>query len=68
MMLRSNSAKRVLEIDEQNITGRRLRWLKTVSRILMGRYNYSLSLDTIMVSIMVTKNYLVVGEHIAIIS
>ena len=43
-----------------------LRWLKTVSRtyIWMGRYNYSLSLDT---TIMVSKNCPSIGEHVVII-
>ena len=43
-----------------------LRWLKTVSNtyIWMGRYNHSLSLD---VTIMVSKNCLIIGEDVGII-
>ena len=43
-----------------------LRWLKTVSSayIWMGRYNHSLSLDA---TIMVSKNYPIIAEHVGII-
>ena len=43
-----------------------LRWLKTVSSayIWMGRYNHSFSLDA---TIMVSKHYPIIGEHVGII-
>ena len=43
-----------------------LRWLKTVSStcIRMGHYDHSLTLDA---TIMVSKNYPIIGEHVAII-
>ena len=43
-----------------------LSWLNTVpsTYIWMGRYNHSLSLDS---TIMVSKNWSVIGEHVVII-
>ena len=49
-----------------NLTVSCLRWLETVSStyILMGHYNYSLSLDA---TVMVSKNCPTIGKHVVII-
>ena len=54
------------KVDSGFLPNDYLRWLKTVSNtyIWIGRYNHCLSFDA---TIMVSKNYPIIGEHVVII-